>query len=377
MGGGDLTKELCKHYCLRGLEPYQSPSLNAEMHSHRCMHHQTVLKEQKRQRRASTRDPERIANQVSHMSEWALRRAQKLAVQDAQDALLQTDTSSRSSSSRQQQQQRRSSWHGHPASTPTPTSSSSASVSAASAIAKLEKSSSPSSSRSRVPSSSRRRRSLPNATPAFTSSAASTITSATSVSSASSSSSLSSSSEDQQQYQSQAVNVDQLKAWNVNLLQRMMSDQRHRRHSMTNPNASLAHTNSASTRRNIINSSRNISSIINSSSNIINNNNQNNNSANATNVANSLNNLHRAQASSEMSLHSLLVVPRTELLAKEKRETDFSSTNSLPPLTDSVNGAGSVDGNDSSSSNSMPSNPNNMPYRSFLRRDSLCGFKQL
>jgi hypothetical protein len=81
--GGNLTKELCKHYCLRGLEPYQSPSLNAEMHSHRCIHHQTVLKEQKRQRRASTCDPERIAQQVGHVSEWALRRAQKLAVQDA------------------------------------------------------------------------------------------------------------------------------------------------------------------------------------------------------------------------------------------------------------------------------------------------------
>jgi hypothetical protein len=378
--GGNLTKELCKHYCLRGLEPYQSPSLNAEMHSHRCMHHQTVLKEQKRQRKANITDPVRIAQQVSHMSEWALRRAQKLAMQDAQDVLLQTDTSSRSSSTRQQQQQqRRSSWHGHPGTTPTRTSTTtlqSASISAEDVAAKLVPSSSPtSSSRSRVSSSSRRRRSLPNATPEFvnTTSTASTVTSASSTTSVSSSSSLSSSSDDQQQYQSTAVNVDQLKAWNVDLLQRMMSDQRHRRHSMTNPNASLAHSN-AGARRNI--SSRNISSIINSSSHIINNANNANHAA--TNVSNSLHNLHRAQnhaSSNEMSLHSLLVGPRTELYAKQKLGTpDFSSTNSLPGAGD---GVGSVDGNDGSSSNSMPSNTSNMPYRSFLRRDSLCGFKQL
>jgi hypothetical protein len=381
--GGNLTKELCKHYCLRGLEPYQSPSLNAEMHSHRCMHHQTVLKEQKRQRKANITDPVRIAQQVSHMSEWALRRAQKLAVQDAQDVLLQTDTSSRStSSSRQQQQQRRSSWHGHPATTPTPTATShSASTSAVSAVTKLVTSSShSSSSRSRVSSSSsRRRRSLPNATPVFanTTSTASTVTSATSISSASSSSSLSSSSDDQQQYhQATAVDVDQLRAWNANLLQRMMSDQRHRRHSMTNPNASLAHS-SAGARRNMSNSIRNIGNIINSSSNIINNANNANNAA--TSVSNSLDNLHCAQthASNEMSLHSLLVVPRTEMLAKQNRGTpDFSSTNSLPGASAGA-GVGSVDGNDGSSSNSMPSNTNIMPYRSFLRRDSLCGFKQL
>jgi hypothetical protein len=319
--GGNLTKELCKHYCLRGLEPYQSPSLNAEMHSHRFMNHQTVLKEQKRQQRASISDPVRIAQQVTHMSEWALRRAQKLAVQDAQDVLLQTDTSSRSTSSRQQQRQRRSSWHGHPATTPTAAHSTSATTtsSSATAITKLATSSSRVSS-----SSSRRRRSLPNATPVFanTTSAASIVTSATSISSASSSSSLSSSSDDQQQYhQATAVDVDQLRAWNANLLQRMMSEQRHRRHSMTNPNASLAHS-SAGARRKMSNSSRNIGNIINSSSNIINN-------------------------------------------------SDFYSTNSLP--TPGA-GNGAVYGDDS---NSMPSNTNSMPYRSFLRRDSLCGFKQL
>jgi hypothetical protein len=195
------------------------------------------------------------------------------------------------------------------------------------------------------------------------------------VSSASSSSSLSSSSSEyQQQYQAhQAVNVDQLKAWNANLLQRMMSDQRHRRNSMTNPNtmhananASLAHNG---VRRNM--SNRNISSDINNSSNII-----NNNSASATSVSNSPNN-RRVHASSNMSLHSLLVAPRTEILAKAKRAADFHTTNSLPP-TGAIDGASSMDGNDgSSSSNSMLSNTNNMPYHAFLRRDSLCGFKQI
>ncbi len=184
------------------------------------------------------------------------------------------------------------------------------------------------------------------------------------------SSSLSSSSEEQQYHQAAAVDVDQLRAWNVNLLQRMMSDQRHRRHSMTNPNASLAHS-SAGARRNISNSSRNIGNIIDSSRNIINN----ANNAATSAVSNSRNNLQRAQlhASNEMSLHSLLVAPRTEMLAKQKLGTpDLSSTKSLPG-----GGDGAVDGKDGSSSNSMPSNTNSMPYRSFLRRDSLCGFKQL
>jgi hypothetical protein len=70
-------------------------------------------------------------------------------------------------------------------------------------------------------------------------------------------------------------------------------------------------------------------------------------------------------------LHSLLGEPRTEMLAKQKLGApDFSSTNSLP--TPGA-GNGAVYGDDS---NSMPSNTDNMPYRSFLRRDSLCGFKQ-
>jgi hypothetical protein len=348
--GGNLTKDLCKHYCLRGLEPYQSPSLNAEMHSHRCMHHQTVLKEQKRQLRAGICDPVRIQQQVSHMSEWALRRAQKLAAQDARDVSLQQDTSSRTEKPRHP---RRSSWH-HTPTTPTTTShSSSSSSSAASAVAKLAVSS----SQSRVSSSRRRlrRTSLPNAQTAFPTSTASTVTScATSVSSASSSSSLSSSSEEQQQ-QCQAVNVDQLKAWNVNLLQRMMSDQRHRRNSMNNPNANLAHSTSG-VRRNT--SSRNINSNHNSSSNAI-----------TGSVGNSLHNHHRAHVSPEMSLHSLLVAPRTELLSKKsKRTPDFSSSSSLPGT---VGGEGAVD-DSNSNSNNMP-----IPYRPFLRRDSLCGFKQL
>lgn len=83
--GGEISM-LEPNYCLRGLEPYKSPLLNTEMYSHRTAYRQTVLKEQSRQRRALEVNPQRIAQQVSHMSNWALSRAHKLAVLDAKDA---------------------------------------------------------------------------------------------------------------------------------------------------------------------------------------------------------------------------------------------------------------------------------------------------
>jgi hypothetical protein len=78
--GGNQTTGLNKQYCIRGLERYQSLALNAEMHSHRLMRHQTALKEQRRQRRAGAgaggiSDAVRMQQSVNRMSVWALRRA--------------------------------------------------------------------------------------------------------------------------------------------------------------------------------------------------------------------------------------------------------------------------------------------------------------
>jgi len=165
--GGNITKELNNYYCLRGLEPYQSPSLNTEMHSHRCMHHKAILREQRRQRRAGVTDPDRIQAQVSHMSAWALQRAQRLGAVDARDVLSSQDSSSCVS------QQRRFSSAAH-----FQTSNVGNSGGGSNTVAN-----------SNMP----RRTSMPTAV--FS----------------------------QQQHQS--VNVDQLKAWNVNLLERMAKEQ--------------------------------------------------------------------------------------------------------------------------------------------------------
>jgi hypothetical protein len=72
---GDLESGgLGDYYCLRGLEPYQSPSLHAEMMAHRARHVQTILGEQLR----LTLQPsdgkgkslaERIQPYVKHMSQ--------------------------------------------------------------------------------------------------------------------------------------------------------------------------------------------------------------------------------------------------------------------------------------------------------------------
>jgi hypothetical protein len=86
---GDLESGgLGDYYCLRGLEPYQSPSLHAEMMAHRARHVRTILEEQLR----LTLQPsdgkgkslaERIQPYVKHMSQWATQRARDLAEIDA------------------------------------------------------------------------------------------------------------------------------------------------------------------------------------------------------------------------------------------------------------------------------------------------------
>jgi hypothetical protein len=250
--GGNLTKDLSNHYCLRGLEPYQSSSLNAEMHSHRCMYHQTVLKEQRLQKRAGIVDPDRIHEQVSHMSSWALRRAQRLALLDARDVMLGTDTSSnisalrrnsmlspRSSSLQQHQQSSRTSAsHSHSASQPP-------------------------------------------------------------------------------QQQQGVVDVDQLKAWNVKLLQHVMGDQ-HQQDNMQKQR-------------------------------------RRHSSVTASNYRVSENTLLHDE-SPEMSLHALLVAPCREQIAQ--RAPDFLTT-AVPSGGDSSNQQQTV----------------HLPYR-VIRRDSLCGFSK-
>lgn len=74
--------ELEEHYCLRGLEPYQSPSLNAEMHSHRYLTLQAIIREQERQRRTGERSDEKLAAAVTPLSIWACQRARRLALMD-------------------------------------------------------------------------------------------------------------------------------------------------------------------------------------------------------------------------------------------------------------------------------------------------------
>lgn len=79
---GDLEE----FYCLRGLEPYQSAALNAEMHSHRYLHYHAVLSEQAKQRREGTHAPERLAT-ASLLSSFAMQRARRLALMDEVEVL--------------------------------------------------------------------------------------------------------------------------------------------------------------------------------------------------------------------------------------------------------------------------------------------------
>jgi hypothetical protein len=85
---GDLESGgLGDYYCLRGLEPYQSPSLHAELMAHRAMHVQTVLNEQLRLKLHPDSKGKSLAESiqpyVKHMSQWATQRARNLAEMDA------------------------------------------------------------------------------------------------------------------------------------------------------------------------------------------------------------------------------------------------------------------------------------------------------
>jgi hypothetical protein len=307
------------------------------------MHHQTVLKEQRRQRKAGVSDPDRIQQQVSHMSAWALRRAQRLATQDARDALANTDTATSSSVKRQS---RRSSMHQNRTSAVPSTAT----------------------FKSQAPMARRRRTSLP----------ATTVTTTTTVTTSVSTSE-----------PCLAVDVDQLKAWNARLLQRMLSDQR--RNSMTNVNSNVnsmryghgqgqGQTN-ATFDHNVNVTRRNSGSHNQNNSN--NNTGLNNNSINVT-----LNN-----NGSEMSLHSLLVAPRVDHLTK--RAPDFL-TSSFDSNSNTGGGGhgqhGHVFSNSSNTNHHPHSHQHNhhataaghvhlqqsqghhqssRPYQPFLRRDSL------
>lgn len=91
MGGGTMMDGLEEYYCLRGLEPYQSPSLNAEMHSQRYLHMEAVLQCQKQ-------GHDEIARHVAPLSATALQRARSLAILD-EHAVQQQEKEAESSSS--------------------------------------------------------------------------------------------------------------------------------------------------------------------------------------------------------------------------------------------------------------------------------------
>jgi hypothetical protein len=99
LGGGDdhhgngkdvmLTNgELGEHYCLRGLEPYQSAARNAEMHSLRYLYTASILNEQDRLHSLyeGKHDPFLVSGQVAHLSHRAMQEARLLALQDEKDA---------------------------------------------------------------------------------------------------------------------------------------------------------------------------------------------------------------------------------------------------------------------------------------------------
>jgi hypothetical protein len=80
--GGDDKALDPEKVCLRGLEPFQNAEKHQEMHDKRQFHSTTILIEQVRQSRLGTQDQERFRSLVAPQSEWALRRAQKLAALD-------------------------------------------------------------------------------------------------------------------------------------------------------------------------------------------------------------------------------------------------------------------------------------------------------
>jgi hypothetical protein len=83
--GGDLSPELENFYCTRGLEWYQSPELNAKMHSYRLIHVKSVMQEQQRQQTSGLNlDAFLIRHVTQRTSSWAAEQARSLGELDAE-----------------------------------------------------------------------------------------------------------------------------------------------------------------------------------------------------------------------------------------------------------------------------------------------------
>lgn len=80
--GGDERALNKKDYCVRGLEPFQTPFVHEELQTHRKFHQSTILLEQVRQSVYGLRNPELFRAMVGPQSEIAFRRARELAAMD-------------------------------------------------------------------------------------------------------------------------------------------------------------------------------------------------------------------------------------------------------------------------------------------------------
>jgi len=83
--GGDDRALNSKDFSVRGLEPFQTPLVHEELHTHRKFHQSTILLEQVRQSVYGLRNPERFRVMVGPHSEIASRRARELAAMDEHD----------------------------------------------------------------------------------------------------------------------------------------------------------------------------------------------------------------------------------------------------------------------------------------------------
>jgi len=83
--GGDESAFNKNKFCVRGLEPFQSPDIHEELNSNRKFHQSTILIEQVRQSIYGLRNPERFRVMVGPQSEVAARRARELAAVDEHD----------------------------------------------------------------------------------------------------------------------------------------------------------------------------------------------------------------------------------------------------------------------------------------------------
>lgn len=100
---GDMDEVLEEFYCLRGLEPFHSPSLQSELRVHRAIYVDAVLSEQRRAKLEKIRNQvfrgveengtgeeislaHAIRHRIEHVSKWSMQRAQRLAVLDEIEA---------------------------------------------------------------------------------------------------------------------------------------------------------------------------------------------------------------------------------------------------------------------------------------------------